>query len=79
MLFRIFMISHSILGPRYPRIRLHRGQGLVEYALILVFVVIVVVGAVTAVGQTLCVQWYAQIFDTPVFGGSGAVDCLASG
>lgn len=79
MWFWIIMVCQSVLGPRYSRARLHSGQGLVEYALLLVFVAIVVVGAVSAVGQTLCVQWYAQIFDNPVFGGSGVPTCLAGG
>ncbi len=37
------------------------GQGLVEYALILGFVVLVVVISLGVVGQTLCTDYYLRI------------------
>jgi Flp pilus assembly pilin Flp len=52
------------------------GQGLVEYALILLFVAIVVMVVVGAVGNTLCTNWYAQLMNNSVFGsGSALVSC----
>lgn len=44
---------------------LHRqvaAQGLVEYALILAFVVIVVIGILAMTGQTTCRVWYEEIY-----------------
>lgn len=38
-----------------------RGQGLVEYAMILAMVVIVIIAILTYVGQVVFVQMYSQI------------------
>lgn len=38
------------------------AQGLVEYALILAFVVIVVVGILAIIGKTTCTLWYEDIY-----------------
>jgi Flp pilus assembly pilin Flp len=37
------------------------GQGLVEYGLILVLIMVVCVGILTMVGQTISTVWYDQI------------------
>lgn len=39
-----------------------RGQGLVEYAMILVMVAVVAVGALVILGQTVGEGWYRDIY-----------------
>ncbi len=51
------------------------GQGLVEYALILLFVAIVVMVILAAVGDTMCTNWYSKLLNNSVFGNGGSVDC----
>ena len=51
------------------------GQGLVEYALILVFVAIVVMVILATVGNTICTNWYSKLMNNSVFGGGGSVSC----
>ncbi|MDP9311686.1 MAG: hypothetical protein M3R24_12540 [Chloroflexota bacterium] len=46
------------------------AQGLVEYALILAFVVIVVVGILAIIGKTTCALWYDEIYKKMFVGGS---------
>jgi pilus assembly protein Flp/PilA len=41
----------------------HRGQGLVEYGLILTLITVVVVGIMTLLGQTVSGLWYQRIVD----------------
>ncbi len=56
---------------------LHRrtaGQGLVEYSLLIAFLVIVVVGILTLVGRTLCTTWYVKLVDISAWGSSTSVD-----
>jgi pilus assembly protein Flp/PilA len=55
-------INHSGAAPPRRRLRTHtaRGQGLVEYALILVLVAIVVIGILSAVG-TQTSQVFEQV------------------
>lgn len=53
------------------------GQGLVEYALIVLFVAIVVMVVVGAVGNTICTNWYAQLMNNAVFGSGTSVSCGA--
>jgi len=55
--------------------RQRAGQGLVEYSLILLLMVIVVIGIMTTVGQTVCGNWYTQIMNNTVFGGAEATQC----
>lgn len=50
------------------------GQGLVEYALILLFVAIVVM-VVSAVGNTICTNWYAKLINNTVFANGSSVSC----
>jgi hypothetical protein len=42
------------------------GQGLVEYSMVLLFVAIVIVAIVGAIGRTLCTSWYLAMFDGPI-------------
>lgn len=60
-----------------PRInkRHDAGQGLVEYALILLFVAIVVIVILTTVGDTICTNWYSKLMNNSVFGGGASVSC----
>ena len=51
-----------------------RGQGLVEYSLLLIFVVLVVVSVVAAIGETICAEWYAKIINNAAWGGA-TVSC----
>ncbi len=37
------------------------AQGLVEYALLVMFVALIIIAILTLVGQTLCTQWYEAI------------------
>lgn len=79
MLLWILMMCQFILTMR-PHRRQTAGQGLVEYALIVVFIAIVVIGAVAVLGNTLCTEWYVKIVDNPVFGGGGAASgCIVGG
>lgn len=55
--------------------RQRAGQGLVEYSLILLFMAIVVIGIMTAVGQTICGNWYTEIMNNDVFGGGETTQC----
>jgi Flp pilus assembly pilin Flp len=43
------------------RLRTQEGQGLVEYALIIAFVAIVVIGVLTVLGITLQEDYYSKI------------------
>lgn len=64
---------YSHLRPRAAAMRRHaralsmrlvarsHGQGLVEYGLILVLIMVVCVGILTIVGQTVSGVWYDQI------------------
>ncbi len=58
-------------SPNYVR-RRAAGQGLVEYALITLFVVIVVVGILAAVGRTLCTTWYVKLVNISAWGAGAA-------
>ena len=51
---------------KYSLRRRAAGQGLVEYSMVLVFVAIVIVGIVGAIGKTLCTSWYLAMFDGPI-------------
>ena len=43
------------------RLRTHAGQGLVEYALVIVFIAVVVIGILTVLGVTLQDDYYSKI------------------
>ncbi|MEN9936772.1 MAG: Flp/Fap pilin component [Chloroflexota bacterium] len=45
------LLDRLLSGLRHLRTERHRGQGLVEYGLVLVLIAIVVVGGVTMVGK----------------------------
>ncbi|GIV97893.1 MAG: hypothetical protein KatS3mg057_2550 [Herpetosiphonaceae bacterium] len=55
---RLFQSMH-----RWLLVRLTPGQGLVEYALLLAFMVIVVIGIVTLIGQNVSEVWYQKAVD----------------
>lgn len=44
------------------------AQGLVEYALILVFVAIVCIAILATIGQTTCTLWYDKIYKEMLLG-----------
>lgn len=50
------MLSHmrNVCGKCVGKLRSQKGQGLVEYALILVLIAVVVIAAVKSVGQSAC-------------------------
>lgn len=57
-------------------VRLQRrvaAQSLVEYALLLLFVVIVIVAILAAVGRTMCTTWYVKLANSSAWG-TGDVD-----
>ncbi len=78
MLLWIIMMCQSILTIR-PHRRQTAGQGLVEYALIVVFIAIVVIGAVAVLGNIICTEWYVKIVDNAAFGGGPTSQCIAGG
>jgi hypothetical protein len=43
------------------------GQGLVEYGLILVLIMVVCVGILSMTGQTISDVWYQKIINNPAF------------
>jgi hypothetical protein len=43
------------------------GQGLVEYGLILVLIMVVCVGILSMTGQTISEVWYQKIINNPAF------------
>ena len=49
------------------------GQSLVEYSLLILFVVIVVVAILAAVGRTMCTTWYVKLANSSAWG-TGNVD-----
>jgi hypothetical protein len=53
---------------RYSLQRRVAAQGLVEYALILMFVAIVVVGILAIIGKTTCALWYEEIYQKMLLG-----------
>lgn len=50
---------------KYSLKRRAAGQGLVEYSMVLLFVAIVIVAIVGAIGRTLCTSWYRAMFEGP--------------
>jgi Flp pilus assembly pilin Flp len=44
-----------------------RGQGLVEYALILVVIMVVCVGILTLIGQSVSGVWYQSVVNSPAW------------
>jgi|GEM_PF-5150212 len=51
------------------------AQGLVEYALIIAFMAIVVIGILAVVGETLCTSWWLKIIQNPAFGDPSFTGC----
>ena len=49
------------------------AQGLVEYALLILFVVIVIVAILAAVSRTMCTTWYIRLANSTAWG-TGNVD-----
>ncbi len=54
-------IARCDIRARLWAMRRHSGQGLVEYALLLLMIAIVVIGLVTVLGQTVSGTWYNKI------------------
>ncbi len=71
MIAMFFALIVRLSETKHSLQRRAAAQGLVEYALILAFVVIVVVGILAIIGKTTCTLWYDEIYKKMFVGGSG--------
>ncbi len=71
-----FFVRLSIA--KYSLQRRVAAQGLVEYALILAFMAIVVVGILAIIGKTTCWLWYDKIYKQMLLGSTAPADSPCS-
>jgi hypothetical protein len=58
---RLLLLWANLSVTRIKLARRIAAQGLVEYALILLMVALVAVSILSALGYTLCTEWYLRI------------------